>query len=610
MKLCYDIETDGFDATVIWCLVAQNMETGIVYKYSDHDDKLPSIQDGISLLKNAQVLIGHNIIGFDNVQVDKIYGTNLNSKKCYDTWIMSQVLRYRRTHKQGLAGWGEHLNNSKIHYDDWSCYSREMLRYCVQDVKLNVQVFNELIEEFKTINSKNPLIKQGLRIEHDAAVFNAKTKELGWKFDVDLANKNLKMMEDKMTTICSTIEPEMGEYKHYIDKIPKTPKFKKNGDYTISTARILSEYLGYEVKCEDTHVMQAGTEFQRFTVNGVTLGQLDLVKEWLLTKKGWKPDEFVKKRMPDGTWVTTTPKLTTTSLLKLGELGEMIDDYYTLRNRSSVIRGWLEQVKDGRIHGNMWVIGTPTFRARHEIIVNLPSVTAKYGKELRELFVADDDMVVVGADSSGNQLRGLCHYVGNENFTHEVCYGDQHQRNADSLGCSRGIAKNYLYAYLFGAGDAKLGQVLTGKSNARVGKDSRAKFSKGIKGLNELRKWVSETWTNTFHSQGAGWFPALDGRPVFATSEHQCLNYLLQTTEGITCKAALAYSMRKIEKEGLDAQPRLFYHDEIAYVASKKDANRVGEILQESFREAPKKFGVECMDGGNYVIGSSYADVH
>ena len=68
--------------------------------------------------------------------------------------------------------------------------------------------------------------------------------------------------------------------------------------------------------------------------------------------------------------------------------------------------------------------------------------------------------------------------------------------------------------------------------------------------------------------------------------------------------------MRKIEEEGLDAQPRLFYHDEIAYVASKKDADRVGEILQESFREAPKKFGVECMDGGNYVIGSSYADVH
>ena len=337
MKLCYDIETDGFDATVIWCLVAQNMETGNVYKYSDYDDKLPPIKDGVSLLSNAQVLIGHNIIGFDNVQVDKLYGTDLNSKKCYDTWIMSQVLRYRRTHKQGLAGWGEHLNNSKIHYDDWSAYSREMLRYCVQDVKLNVDVYNKLLEEFKDIKDNYPLISEGLKVEHDSAKFNVLAREKGWKFDVELAHKNLKTMEDKMDTICSIIEPEMGEYKHYIDKTPKTPKYKKNGDYTIVTARILSEYFGYEVKCEDTHVMEAGTEFQRFTVNGVTLGQLDLVKEWLLTKKGWKPDEFVKKRLPDGTWVTTTPKLTTTSLLKLGEVGEMIDEYYTLRNRSSVI---------------------------------------------------------------------------------------------------------------------------------------------------------------------------------------------------------------------------------------------------------------------------------
>ena len=63
MRLCYDIETDGFDATVIWCLVAQNMETGNVYRYSDYDDKLPPIKDGVSLLNNAKVLIGHNIIG-------------------------------------------------------------------------------------------------------------------------------------------------------------------------------------------------------------------------------------------------------------------------------------------------------------------------------------------------------------------------------------------------------------------------------------------------------------------------------------------------------------------------------------------------------------------
>ena len=54
----------------------------------------------------------------------------------------------------------------------------------------------------------------------------------------------------------------------------------------------------------------------------------------------------------------------------------------------------------------------------------------------------------------------------------------------------------------------------------------------------------------------------------------------------------------------------LLYHDEQAWVSHPDDADRVGEILKESFREAPKMFGITCMDGGDYVKGNSYADVH
>ena len=338
---------------------------------------------------------------------------------------------------------------------------------------------------------------------------------------------------------------------------------------------------------------------------------MDLVKDWLLDN-GWKPDEYQKKKV-GFEWVTMGPKLTTASLQKQGPIGTMIDEYYTIRNREAVIRGWLEQTDktgDGRLHGNMWTIGTPTFRCRHEVIVNLPAVTASWGKELRELLAADPGMVIVGADSSGNQLRGLCHYVGNTDFTNEVIYGDQHQRNADALGCSRPLAKNYLYAYLFGAGDAKLGQVLTGKSNPGVGKKSRADFAKGIKGLEELKEKLGRVWKKTYYEQGDGWFPAVDGRPVFCPAEHQTLNYLLQSMEGISCKAALSWAWNKIQEEGLRAEPRLFYHDEMAFQSHPEDAKRVGEILQESFKVGPEEFGITCMDGGDFVIGDSYADVH
>ncbi len=608
MRLVYDIETNGLQPDTIWCLVAYDLEKKITYKFSDHDDELLSIKDGVALLEKAEVLIGHNIINFDNYWIDKLYCTKLNDKKCYDTWIISQTLRYKRKHKHGLAGWGEHLGNSKISYDDWSGYSKEMLRYCVQDVMVNVDIFNKLMEEYRALYDKNPLIKKGLEVEHATAVFNSKVRKRGWSFDRTRAGINLTRIRRRMDEIEKAIEPLLGTRKIYIDKTPKTPKYTKNGNYSATTARMLSEYLEKKVETTDTHVMKPGTEYQRYTTEKVTLGAMDLVKEWLLTI-GWKPDEYQKKKV-GWEWITTSPKLTTTSLTKLGEKGMMIDEYYTLRNRASVIDGWITQAKDDRLHGNMWTIGTPTFRCRHEVIVNLPAVTAQWGKELRELFIADDEMVLVGADSSGNQLRGLCHYVGNPDFTNEVVYGDQHQRNADILGCSRPVAKEYLYAYLFGAGDAKLGQVLTGKSNAQIGKQSKDKFAKGIKGLGELREKLSKVWKSTFYSQGDGWFPAIDGRPVFCQGEHQTLNYLLQSMEGISCKAAISYAMEQISKEGLRAEPRLFYHDEQAWAAHPDDARRVGEILQESFKEGPKMFGIECMDGGNPMFGDNYAEIH
>ena len=610
MKLVYDIETDGLEANVIWCLVAHNISTGQTYKYSDHDDSLASIESGVQLLANAEVLIGHNIIGYDNLVIQKLYGVDLNNTvKCFDTWIMSQTLRFKRDHKHGLAGWGLKLQNHKIDFDDWSQYSKEMLRYCVQDVMLNLEVYQYLLEDFKQIHKYYPAIRQGLKIEHDTAIFNATVKSQGWNFDRDKANKNLKAMQSRMDKIERTLEPLLGTYTVYVDKEPKLPKYKKNGDYHAVTANHLSELLGVTVKQEDIHVWPAGKPYQRTKQEQIKLGQVDLVKDWLLNEKGWKPDDWTMKK--DGMrWVKKSPKFTETSLSKLGDIGNDIMEYYTLRNRTATISGWLDQVVEGRLHGNMWTIGTPTFRARHEVIVNLPGVQSKYGKEIRELLVADEGDVIVGADSAGNQLRALAHYVGNDSFTHEIIHGDQHSRNAEILGCSRPLAKNYLYAYLFGAGPSKLGQTLSGKPDVELGKRSAEKFGKGIKGLQELRDKIQGQWKQTMFKQGVGWFPGLDGRPVFAGSEHQCLNYLLQSAEAITCKAAISYQMDKIKEEGLRAKPRIFYHDEAAWTVHPDDAKRVGEILQESFKVAPQQFGVECMDGGDYVIGESYAEVH
>ncbi len=272
MKLCYDIETDGLDATKIHCLVAKNLETGTIYKFADESVRYANVIDGVRLLENATLLVGHNIIGFDNVQIDKLYGTKLNSKRCHDTWIMSMTLRYKRTHKHGLKGWGEHINNSKIDFDNWEEYSKEMMRYCAQDVELNSKVYEKLLEEFRLINKRNPLISKGLSVELDAAKFNARCRTDGWNFDVDKAKQSVMNMTIRMNEIEYEIEPQLGTRKVFIDKEPKTPKFKKNGEYTTTTIRVLREYFDKEVMAWDTHMMPSGHTFQRYKVEDITLG--------------------------------------------------------------------------------------------------------------------------------------------------------------------------------------------------------------------------------------------------------------------------------------------------------------------------------------------------
>ena len=604
MKLVFDIETDGLDATKIWCLVAIDPITNVIYKYSDYDDNRMSIAEGIRLLQSAEALIGHNIIGYDVPMIKKILGVDLFDIKLYDTWIMSQVLKWKRNHKHGLGGWGQHLNYPKFEFTDWSKYSEAMLDYCIRDVKLNVAVWKALQLEHQQQSSTKPLISNGLRAEHDTAIFEAKVRMKGWLFDLNAANKLHKEMSDELETIENRIHPQLPEMTIMVDKAPKKAKYTKKGAFTAVTKRLLTEYLGEE---PDVNTWNPEQEFQRSYKTQVTLKNMEEVKEWLYTI-GWKPDNWNYKKV-GYEFHKTSPKLTTTSLELLGDVGKDVDRYYTTRSRKSIIEGWLEAVKDKRLHGKMWTIGTPTFRARHEIIANLPSVEAAWGKEMRSLFICEEGYKIVGADSAGNQMRALCHYIGDDEFTKEVTNGDIHSYNASILGSSRGDAKRWLYAYLFGGGGKKLGTILTGKPDAKVGMESKDKYQSAIPGLGKVKAKLDSIFNKTQNGYGDAFIPALDGRRVYVNSAHQSLNYLLQSAEAITCKAAISYAMKMISQEKLDAYPVIFYHDEMAWVAHVAHAERVRQICIEAFREAPKTYGVTCMDGDG-VIGDCYADVH
>jgi DNA polymerase I-like protein with 3'-5' exonuclease and polymerase domains len=611
LRLGYDLETNGLMPMVdtIWCLVVVNADTNEVRSYSDHDEDLPSLDEGLAYLHTADIIFGHNVIGYDNVVLQKLKNWYpLPTQKVIDTWILSLLVQYQRKHKHGLEGWGTKLGFPKIDWDEWDKYTKDMLNYCIRDVELNVKVYKHLAEEATKIIKKHPSFTKGMDVEMEFAKIESDIQHKGWMFDMEAACKLLEDLEIKMHAIEHTLEPLIGMRCIKTDGLEtKSPAWRKDGCYTIATVK----HFGYSQESGKEERPIEGP-YSRISFEQGKVGQIEVVKDYLYSI-GWVPDEWNFEKI-NGKFVKKSPKITESSLEKLGGSAITISEYYTLRSRQGVLKGWIESVQssaDKRLHGKMWTIGTPTFRCRHEVVANIPSIDSIYGKEMRSLLVCEQGTSIVGADSSGNQMRGLCHYIGNDTFTNEVINGDVHQRNADALGVSRKLAKPFLYAFLFGGGAGKLGSILTGNTDAKVGAKAKEKFQDSIPGMKQLTDKLEDEFKRTEEIFGKenGFIRGLDGRIVFVKSKHQVLNYLLQTAEGVTCKAAVVYAKRELLKRKIPHYIVLHYHDEFAIVTPDQYTEEVAELAVEAFTEAPKWFGIECMNGAAH-IGKKYSDVH
>ena len=75
MKLVFDIETDGLDASKIWCIVAKDLDTNKIYSYDPNE-----IDSGLELLAKAELLIGHNILGFDIPVIENLTGLSFKGR--------------------------------------------------------------------------------------------------------------------------------------------------------------------------------------------------------------------------------------------------------------------------------------------------------------------------------------------------------------------------------------------------------------------------------------------------------------------------------------------------------------------------------------------------
>lgn len=619
-RIVYDLETNGLlhQAEVIWIFVAEDLESQEKFIFSDFDSDAKPLKDLPEFLDSCSLMAAHNGHMYDLLILEKLLKWKPKPyQKLVDTMIMSQVLNYKRFgFGHSLAKWGEFFKYPKVEHEDWSQYSAEMRNRCIVDVTLNVKVYNYLIKELNSRKSKDKL-KIGLKAEHGVSRFVGRSILHGWPFDLEKARKVKLDLEEAMQKIENSINPLLKLKLKQVDKDPefKKPVWVKNGDYSVRTASWfdLDPANGSD---EDNRIIWG--PYCRVEAIQPDVGSMDSVKE-LLYSKGWEPDEWNFVKNSKGVLVKSSPKLTDSSLEPLGEIGEMVSSYYTLRSRHSILKTWLEEnlTESNKIHGDCFVIGTPTARSRHTIIANIPSADAVFGPEIRSLFSTTPGYVVVGADSKGNQNRALAHYLNNKEYTEAICTGDIHSFNKNILESivgnmgadARKRAKAFFYALIFAGGAGKLALIVTGRRDATVGQRIKDEFLKKIPGLNELVTQLEKMFDATFKETSRGYIMALDGRPIYMEGKRLALNYLLQSFEKITVSLAIEQLQRELDEGGFDWQPLIVYHDETQFLVREDQAEAAKEIALKAFRDAPKQLGAMIMEG-DAKVGLNWYETH
>ena len=677
-RVVLDIEANGLlkEADQLWCVVSYELESKDTVTFCDHVDGYRPMSELPDYLDSVDQWIGHNICMYDAPLLKKVIGYEFKGK-LVDSLIMSQILNfdrrlYKAPQKHGLADWGEHFGVPKPKQEQWTVFESAMVHRCTEDVRINALAFDQLIQEFKL----QPQTKRALQLEFKFAEVIAKQEEFGWAFDVPLAKEHLVELDTRIEELRSVIEPqipvkvkpsmgmitwqdfnkiiplvvvpkdyqdESGRVERPIAK-PNKLRFLKSGLYDKNTCKYFN--IGQESSFNERLVEGSYTkvEFIKSTMRShVQVKKLLLANGWIPTtynlKKG-KHGELLKDYL--GQFVKASPKLTPDSFGSIrGQLGEDIALFNTLTSRRQGIenpkddtKGWLNNLQNGRIHGGGITCGTATGRMSHRNIVNVPSSRAVFGKEIRKLFVAEPDRVLVSADADALQLRLLASHMGDDDYTKACVSGVEYDDNGnyvgsdihtlntrmagisddtmdnDQLSKARGLGKGMIYCLVFGGGDAKLGDTIKQGSGAKLGKKTRALLMKNLPKLEKLIDHIRGEVMANEDDFGVPFLFGADGRRVLCSSPHKALNYLLQSDEAILMKLAAVIADKLISQYGLDSRMVGHFHDEYTFSVVPKDVDKMKEICEYSINKAGNELGFGDIITGSALSGSNWAEIH
>ena len=620
-KILFDIETNGLEGNVIHCIVAKVLggDTSLF-----PPDKL---QEGIDLLSSADVLIGHNIIGFDIPVIKKHFDVTFTNH-IEDTLVLSRLANPILTGGHSLDNWGYLLypndatKRKAEQPDSWEEYTEEMGQYCIQDVELNADIYYTLLKDLKEFS------QESIDLEHAVAKIIKEQEVTGFMLD----EKKATLLSSKLKSKMAEIEKQVHEtfLPKWVDDKLIVPKLKK--DKTLSKVGLTGEEFdkvsrgvtstdaknGFGYKCFVCNTVfpylekwicphhetvgksiQDPKPFMRQKWVEFNLASRKQIGEYLIDF-GWNPKKFTP---------TGQPIVDESTLEKVKGIPEatLIAEFMMLQKRVAQVTSWLELSKDSRVHGFVIPNGARTGRMTHRSpnVAQTPGSHKPYGKECRECWAVPQGYKLVGIDASGLELRVLAHYMKDKDYINEIINTDIHSTNQRLAGLEhRNQAKTFIYALIYGGGDTKLGKTVGG--NSKEGAALRSRFYDSLPSLRHLTHSVTRA------AQSKHYLKALDRRIIHIRKEKvwTALNTLLQGGGAVVMKVALVLFNRKIKENNFDAKFVANIHDEWQLEVLESQAEQIGKLGVDSIIETGKVLEMLCPLDGEYKIGNNWNETH
>lgn len=600
-----DVEGDPIPSTKVFCVVAINLKTREVLHLTTYEEIKAFFDEKKAL---GHKFIFHNGLGYDGPTLNRLCATRLSVTDIIDTMVMSQIYSPSLEGGHSLAAWGKRLSFPKTEFDDFSCFTPEMLAYCENDTELCLRVYIALRSRMNKLEFSN----EGLDLEHRSWSLIKRQQDNGFAFNIKEAHVLYALLRQKE----KELEQRVHEYWPPRLECVGTFKrpYKKDGGPTANFERHQQQYV-------DVRVKPGGDEYEVYDYVYFNIGSPAQRVEKLLAL-GWepKPDELTKAGQPSPTRKgQLVPSLVSFSERLDDQRVQPIAQWIEINARANMINTWIEAYNEqtGCIHGSLWVANTLRYRHSNPNTANIPAVrvdkqdaplrgdAGSWTYEARDLWtVRSPDRLLVGVDAKGIQLRVLAHYLNNPEFTEAVLGGDPHSYNQKVGGfATRSIAKTFIYAFLLGAGDAKVGQIIGGST--KDGKEIKARFIGNFPGLANLLDDLGRQVERT------GRIVLCDRTPLIVSAPHTRLGYLLQGDESRIMKKAAIIAAAENHKRKLDVIKVGDIHDEWQNDVLAGHAQEFAtEVCPYSFKLAGESFNYRLPIDCDAKIGRTWAETH